>query len=725
MTALDALAAALRERIVDGRPAPLPGVGTLVRQHVSARVEEQADGSRVLLPPGETVGLAGPGEAGGSITESFGRYRGLPVAEAQAGLGEAMDQVEALLVATGEARLSGVGVLRRTPGGVAMAVDADLLETINRPYDALGPIAARSPAPPEPEGSAPDADDRPAPEAASEDEEPEADPTGPDDEGGAAPDDAPAVLSVADILPHPGDGARPAPPDDVPGWNSLAPSGPSDVDAGGTGPEDAGPGGEVDDARLAVPFGAPAGEALADVLPPTPPDRDPSAEAAEPTDDEAEGGAETELGGFDDASAPDASSEDGATSPTDADEDGADAEPEGEWLSSRWAPPPSFAPVSPTPPDPAERDVDVADVEHGDGAGGAALDADPVDAEAEAPETTAPDAEPAGLEPDREALAGDEDVEDEDSPFSSETSDRGAEPEGGVAASEAEAPSAYDDPDADPPQIDAPDFEGDSGAGSLESDAALPPAVAALDSEPAVEERRGVPVERVGPPIGASGVADEPALRDPAAPALQAPETTPAPSVTESRGVPWWLVGALAVLAVVAVAWWALTRGPAETDVPAPQAAAVETGVPAEPAPQAAPPPAEDAPAVLDDVPSDAAVDEAAPDAGGAGGPVPPRLADLGASDRATLAGGAVDADDRDTWTFVVASLRSPAEAEAVRARYAEAGYKAAVVAPDGGAGRHRVAVGQFRSRSQALALRDRLPTDAPPDTWLSSLRDL
>ena len=63
MTPLDAVAAALRERLLAGRPAPLPGLGTLVRQHVPSRVEERPDGTRVLLPPGETIGL-GPAKEG-------------------------------------------------------------------------------------------------------------------------------------------------------------------------------------------------------------------------------------------------------------------------------------------------------------------------------------------------------------------------------------------------------------------------------------------------------------------------------------------------------------------------------------------------------------------------------------------------------------------------------------------------------------------------------------
>ena len=63
MTPLAALALAIRDRLVAGAPAPLPGLGTLGRAHVSARVHTDAGGRRVLMPPGEAVAEESPVEA--------------------------------------------------------------------------------------------------------------------------------------------------------------------------------------------------------------------------------------------------------------------------------------------------------------------------------------------------------------------------------------------------------------------------------------------------------------------------------------------------------------------------------------------------------------------------------------------------------------------------------------------------------------------------------------
>ena len=152
MTPLDAVAAAIRERLLAGRPAPLPGLGTLVRQHVSARVEERPDGSRVLLPPGETIGL-GPSADQESLAPAFGRLLGLADGEETRAYAQAMDQVEARLAATGEVRLPGVGLLRRTSSGVVLGVEADLLAAVNRTYEGLTPVHPVAPAEPEAEAT--------------------------------------------------------------------------------------------------------------------------------------------------------------------------------------------------------------------------------------------------------------------------------------------------------------------------------------------------------------------------------------------------------------------------------------------------------------------------------------------------------------------------------------------------------------------------------------------
>ena len=149
MTSSAAVAAAIRQRLLEGRPAPLRGLGTLVRQHVPSRVEERPDGSRMLLPPGETIGLAADAGAQESLAASYARFRGVPDAEAERAYGEAMDQIEARLAATGEVRLPGVGLLRRTSGGVVLGVEADLLQAVNRTYEGLRPVQTGPPRPPE------------------------------------------------------------------------------------------------------------------------------------------------------------------------------------------------------------------------------------------------------------------------------------------------------------------------------------------------------------------------------------------------------------------------------------------------------------------------------------------------------------------------------------------------------------------------------------------------
>ncbi|MEM0961337.1 MAG: hypothetical protein AAGK21_02195, partial [Bacteroidota bacterium] len=159
MTPLDAVAAAIRSRLMDSEPAPLPGLGTLSRQHVSARVEEKPDGTRVLLPPGETITLSETGPGHASLAPSFADIMELPADRAEAEYTRAMDQIEARLAATGEVRLPGVGLLRRTSGGILLGVEADLLAAVNRTYEGLSPVgtgASESP-PAQPPKTSPDA----------------------------------------------------------------------------------------------------------------------------------------------------------------------------------------------------------------------------------------------------------------------------------------------------------------------------------------------------------------------------------------------------------------------------------------------------------------------------------------------------------------------------------------------------------------------------------------
>ena len=251
MTSADALAAAIRGRLVAGRPAPLPGLGTLVRQHVPARIETQPDGSRTLLPPGETVGLAAGGGAADPLAPAFARVQGLPPGGADAAFAEAMDQVEARLAASGEVRLPGVGLLRRTSRGVVLAVEADLLSAVNRTYEGLLPIAA----PPAPGAAS-------APPPATD-----AGPTGDGEGRDALPDEPPPVLH---------DGGGPETPDDPSAAPEETPDGATAEGETATG--------------LAVPFGGEGEPTLEDLLRPTPPAADPTLRDApepeeEPDDD--------------------------------------------------------------------------------------------------------------------------------------------------------------------------------------------------------------------------------------------------------------------------------------------------------------------------------------------------------------------------------------------------------------------------------------------------------
>ena len=101
---------------------------------------------------------------------------------------------------------------------------------------------------------------------------------------------------------------------------------------------------------------------------------------------------------------------------------------------------------------------------------------------------------------------------------------------------------------------------------------------------------------------------------------------------------------------------------------------------------------------------------------------LPPRVAGLPDADVRALSGRQPVDTDSDDWTLIVHSFRSPAEADASAARYRDAGYRVGIV--DSADGRwHRVVIGQFGSRADALRLRDRLPPQAPADTWAQSLR--
>lgn len=73
-----------------------------------------------------------------------------------------------------------------------------------------------------------------------------------------------------------------------------------------------------------------------------------------------------------------------------------------------------------------------------------------------------------------------------------------------------------------------------------------------------------------------------------------------------------------------------------------------------------------------------------------------------------------------NAFTWVVNSTPSLTEARNQVARYHEQGFRSRVVqARAGGSTRYRVVVGQFSTRPQAERLRNRLPDDARPDSWI------
>ncbi len=650
MTSLDAVAAAIRERLLAGQPAPLLGLGTLVRQHVAARVEERADGTRVMLPPGETIGLDPTARAEPSLSLPFARRMALSPDVGDRFYAEAIDQIEARLAATGEVRLPGVGLLRRTSGGVVLGVEAELLAAVNRRYEGLDPVpAARLPVtePPPDVGaedagheragsetgdsgstddSAPDIRSESPTEDSANEVTPDADEMAAEGSDGAeagtsdvpdaveTPDPEPlrplrdldsagaAIPFVAPVRDEADDGDAWAPPD--PHWmppavEVVTPT--EDVEA--DTPEEA----------LAAPFGSPDGPALADVLPPTPDDRQPP---------------------------PDRPSE--------------PSEPDDAWTEETWTAP------------------------------GFALDAPPE-----------------GL-PDTDAL--DDQIEDADFDVVAPRADL-ADP----------APLAASEP-------------GVADMGSF-----LPPPASVPPASPASTGATSEPGADTPPPRGVEAAA------------------------RANRRWVWWAMAAL-LLALVAAAVWLWTEaGPRSEPGPG------ETITVEAPPTTTAPPLASraDDPALIDsglantrlrtfDLPEDDAGGDGgstrvprspggaapSPPPGGAAAPrpgrtstagvavLPPRVSGLTPADVRALAGRDEPITPRtDAWTLVVLSTSSRTRADATYDLYRRAGYRTAVLTSR--SGQLRVAVGQYPSREDAVRLLDRLPPQAPADTWPLDLQTL
>lgn len=243
-----------------------------MRAHVSARIRVGPDGERVLLPPGEAVGLAARADDPAGLARALARHSG--AADEAAALRDAIDQLEARLAITGEARLGGVGVFQRSGSGIRFGVAPELLAAVNRSYEALPPISV-APASGTPEPSeAPAAPPVAAPPVAAPPAAARPTPVAPP----APPPDAVDILLDL-IVNEPAEGPEAAAPEASPNpeANRAEPV-PSESAFFDEPAEDELVDPLEDEPVLAVPFGV--GDVdLHEVLPPTPPERDPGLEA--------------------------------------------------------------------------------------------------------------------------------------------------------------------------------------------------------------------------------------------------------------------------------------------------------------------------------------------------------------------------------------------------------------------------------------------------------------
>lgn len=582
---LSALALAVRERLLSGGAAVLPGLGTLARVHVPARVDVRAEGQRVLLPPGESVALSGAAGDAAPLAALVVRHLGTPQADPGAVLRTALDHLEARLAATGQADLAGVGAFQRTSGGVRFAAAPALLAAVNRPFAGLPPIGRA------------DVDTEPPP---------------------APPPPGPLVADSS------------TPIERIDAASYAAPV------SGRYVPTDAVP--DLTEAQaLAVEPDAPPSfppTAAAEALP---------APDEPPPDEPFAGEAAPDL-------APDA----------------AEA-PAAEWTSPSLPPPDTLG----LPDDIEDADYSVLDAPL---AGDAT---EPLPLTDETPDDLLAD-EPA-VQVERAGMNEGVGEEERDATVA------GPALAAPLPSPEATAPGATESAaSAEASQGDQSRARWQQAAGWLMIAIAL-----GLATWLVVHDRYGVP-DRADPAL-------DPSER---APALAAPVDT------------------------VAVGTLPLAPEPADAEKAARIAALLnaeatdETGLAARPV---ATPVVAGAGGVAARVaaPEGRALGRA-PQPGQA--ILPPRIAGLPDADVEALASAAsVDPSEGGT-TWVVLATPSSADADALAARYRSAGYRTGVLRTPTGGRAFRVVVGQFATREQALRLRDRLPPQAPPDTWPLSL---
>lgn len=145
MATFSALSAAIRDRLLADDAAPLPSFGTLRRVRVPARVQAQSDGSRILQPPSESLRLVlGPEPDAGPMAIALARHMGLPISGGPKALLDHVEQLEAMLAVKGEVELEGVGIIRRSDRGLLFGPEPSLLAAINEAYQGLSNVGSAS-----------------------------------------------------------------------------------------------------------------------------------------------------------------------------------------------------------------------------------------------------------------------------------------------------------------------------------------------------------------------------------------------------------------------------------------------------------------------------------------------------------------------------------------------------------------------------------------------------